>query len=167
MKRKSYVGSRLRRYILAILSVAGVAVSAYLTFEHYQLVPSVCLFHMKCDKVLASPYAQLWGVPIALIGLGMYALISLMVFASWRNPRWEHVIGLGIYGVSLSGIVFTGYLYYVEIFILKALCTWCMVSSVVLMSIFVVSVLDFVITGKKLTEMPAARRFRISDYVTW
>ena len=121
---------------ILFLSLAGMAISAYLTYAHYRHASTICLPGMDCDAVLSSPYAQIWGVPLSLLGLAMYAVITILGFFIWQGKgRRRELLGLGAYTVALSASLFSLYLYYLEIFEIQAFCTWCIVSSVIAFSL--------------------------------
>jgi uncharacterized membrane protein len=146
----------------------GVGISSYLTYVHYGSVTAVCPFNARCDVVLSSPYAQMWGVPLSLLGLLMYAVLTTMGFWLWRaQSRWERLIALGAYTVALSGTLFTGYLYYLEIFELHAFCSWCVASSVVIVGILALSLINFFAVTRRLEKRASARRFKLSRYIGW
>ena len=108
---------------LALVALAGLAVSSYLTVLHLQGVPPPC-GSGGCAKVQASGYAQLLGLPISLYGAGAFAAI----FAASIIPRaWAAAAALAI---AVASVVFTLYLKYVELFVIDALCRWCLVSAI-------------------------------------
>jgi uncharacterized membrane protein len=153
---------------LLVLGLIGMGISSYLTYVHYRSVTAVCPFNAKCDVVLSSPYAQMWGVPLSLLGLLMYAALTLMGFWLWRKQtEWWHLIALGTYAVALSGTLFTGYLYYLEIFELHAFCSWCIASSVVIVSILALSLINLFAVTRRAEKRASARRFRLSRYIGW
>ena len=133
------------RYIslsVVILGLCGMGISGYLTYGYLVDVSIGCPFNANCDLVQASPYAYMWDVPVPLLGLLMYAALTLMGFLLFlKKPEWENMLSLGIYAISLAGVIFTGYLYYLEIFVLHAFCSWCIVSSIVILSIFILSLI--------------------------
>ena len=134
---------RLISLSVLILGICGMGISGYLTYGYLVHVSIGCPFNANCDLVRASPYAYMWGVPVPLLGLLMYAALTLMGFLIFLNkPEWTNMLGLGIYGISLAGLIFTGYLYYLELFVLHAFCSWCIVSSIVILSIFILSLLS-------------------------
>ena len=127
---------------ITILGLCGLGVSGYLTYGYLLGASLGCPFNANCDLVQASPYAYLWGVPVPLLGLLMYAYLAFLSSLLFRRkPEWENTLILGIYGVSLIGVIFTAYLYYLEIFVLHAFCSWCIVSSVLILFIFILSVI--------------------------
>ncbi len=154
---------RLVRTAIFGLSVAGLGVSGYLTYVHYAVIEPLCVFNAKCDVVLASSFAQIWGVPLALLGLVMYAtVLAFSLMARRRDSAWQHLVALGLYGVTLTGMVFTVYLYYLEIFVIHAFCSWCVISSVILAGIFILAVINFTATGRNLRQTGPPRHFRIT-----
>ena len=156
------------RIAIPILGIVNIGISGYLTYVHYSLIKPVCVFNLECDEVLSSSYSAMWGVPLALFGLVMYVLLTVFGLLLWRkDSAWEHLIALGTYGVALAGIVFTGYLYYLEIFVLHAFCSWCIISSIVLACIFVISLVNFITTKRKLERSPHARPLKLSHFIGW
>jgi uncharacterized membrane protein len=167
-RRGAISSSLLPRIAVPVLALAGLGVSGYLTYVHYALIEPVCVFNAKCDEVLASPHAQMWGVPLALLGMVMYAVVIVLSLLLWRRESvWEHPIALGIYGVTLTGMVFTGYLYYLEISVLHAFCSWCVISSIILAIIFIISIINFVSKKRRLESAPHTRRLKLSDIIGW
>ena len=125
---------------VVILGLGGTGISGYLTYGYLANASIGCPFNAHCDLVQASPYAYMWGFPVPLLGLLMYGALTLMGFFLFlRKPEWENILGLVIYGISLAGVIFTLYLYYLEIFVLHAFCSWCIGSSIVILFIFILS----------------------------
>lgn len=125
---------------IVVLGLGGMGVSGYLTYGYIINTSIGCPFGADCDLVQASPYAYMWGFPVPLLGLLMYAALTLMGFFLFlRKSDWENILSLGVYGISLAGVIFTAYLYYLEIFVLHAFCSWCIVSSIVILFIFILS----------------------------
>jgi uncharacterized membrane protein len=104
---------------IPLLGFLGMGISTYLTYLHYASISAVCLPFMECDVVLSSPYSVMWGVPLSLLGIVMYAFITGLGF--WQlgqKNEGQSLAALLIYVTALSGILFTGYLYYLEIFVI-------------------------------------------------
>jgi uncharacterized membrane protein len=111
-------GHRLQ-IAIPVLSIFGMAISGYLTYLHYAIASAVCLPFMECDVVLSSPYSVMWGVPLSLFGIVVYAFITGLGFWQLRaKNEGRSLAALLIYVVALSGIIFTIYLYYLEIFVI-------------------------------------------------
>ncbi len=120
--------------IIAVLSVLGLIVSVYLTYLHFAESQAVfCSQGSDCDLVRQSSYSSLLGLPVA--AYGVLAYIVLLVFSVMtlpKNTKW-----LILYVVSLSGFVFSIYLTYLELFVIKAICPYCVVSAVIITIIFI------------------------------
>jgi uncharacterized membrane protein len=140
---------------ISALGIVGIGISGYLTYIHYLNLSSICLFSAHCDAVLTSQYAQMWGIPLSLFGMVMYAVLTVMGLSSlWANKERQGLIALGTYGVALSGILFTGYLYYLEIFVIHAFCTWCIFSSIEIFTILLLSIINLSNIGLRFREIP-------------
>ncbi len=113
----------------AILPALGIAVSAYLTAIHYDDGLLVCGLS-DCHMVQTSDYAELLGIPVALLGLGMYVAVLTLVVARWLRPALTVYATVSTFAIALAGVVFAAYLTYVELFVLEAICQWCVVSAV-------------------------------------
>jgi uncharacterized membrane protein len=123
------VSERSVRIVLAVLAVAGLCMSAYLTWVHLRGVAPVCLAGGGgCETVQSSRYAEILGVPVAALGLGGYAGLLLAALL-----RGEAGALLGLF-VTLVSVLFSAYLTYLELFVIYAICQWC-VSSAALMTV--------------------------------
>jgi uncharacterized membrane protein len=116
---------------IAGLALLGLAISAYLTWVHYAGIEPVCSGISDCERVQSSDYAELVGVPVALIGVLGYATI----LASLR-ARVE-VTAL----LSYLAVAFSGYLTWAELFQIDAICQWCVASALVTVAIAVLATL--------------------------
>jgi uncharacterized membrane protein len=113
-----------RRVLLAALAIVGLLISAYLSWVHYMGVAPVCVGGSGgCQSVQTSSYATIFGVPVAVIGLVGY---SALLLSAWL--RSELGIYLGFL-VSLVGTLFSAYLTYLEVFVIHAICEWCVASA--------------------------------------
>ena len=116
---------------IAGLALLGLAISAYLTWVHYAGIEPVCSGISDCERVQSSDYAELLGVPVALIGVVGYASI----LASLR-ARVEMTALL-----SYLAVAFSGYLTWAELFHIDAICQWCVASALVTVAIAVLATL--------------------------
>lgn len=113
-----------------LLAIGGLAVSAYLTLVHYRDDLLVCSVG-GCHTVQKSPYAELAGIPVALLGLGMYVVVLALVLARMARPAREDTITLVLFGLALAGTAFTIYLTYLELFVIDAICQWCVLFAII------------------------------------
>lgn len=126
---------RLLVKLIAGLAVAGLAIAGYLTYVHYAGVEPVCAAGSGgCHKVQNSQYAELAGIPVALLGLVGYALI--LVSLLWRSDAGKAAGAV----LALSGAGFSAYLTYREVVTLDAICQWCVASALVMTALAALTV---------------------------
>ncbi len=115
---------------MLVLSVIGVALASYLTYVHYAGITVACVQgHNECEAVQTSIYSKVAGVPVALMGLIGYVLITLtLLLRENENTRFATL------ALTLGGFAFSCYLTYREVFSLEKICEWC-VSSAILLTI--------------------------------
>jgi uncharacterized membrane protein len=119
------------RKALAGLALLGLAISAYLTWVHYAGVEPICTGVSDCERVQTSEYAELAGIPVAVVGLVGYAAL----FVSLRL-RVEVTVLLAYIAVG-----FSAYLTWAELFEIDAICQWCVASALVSVAIAVLATL--------------------------
>ena len=117
---------RRLRLIAIVLAVIGLGVAAYLTYVHYDGIEPVCGLGGDCEKVQTSEWADLAGVPVALLGLIGYASILVSLFVEREEALFAGAL------LSLAGFGFSAYLTYRELFSIDAICPWCVFSAVIM-----------------------------------
>jgi uncharacterized membrane protein len=124
------------RVVLLALAVLGGLISAYLTWTHFAGLTPICTGSGEgCQTVQSSRYASISGIPVALLGLIAYSGLILSTVL-WR----ETGIYLGFL-ISLVGTLFSAYLTYLEIFVIGALCQWCLASAAIMVAALVCATL--------------------------
>jgi uncharacterized membrane protein len=139
------VTDRRLRQVAIVLALIGLGVAAYLTYVHYEGVEPVCGLGGDCEKVQTSEWADLAGVPVALLGLIGYAAILATLFVE----REEALVAGAL--IALVGFGFSAYLTYRELFTIDAICPWCVASAVIL------TLLAIIMTAR-LLRAPADHR---------
>jgi uncharacterized membrane protein len=120
------LSDRSLRLLAAGVAAAGVAVAAYLTWAHYGSGSVVCPVGGGCETVQESEYAEIAGVPVAVLGLiGYVVLLALIV---WDAP----LARLAAATLALVGLLFSIYLLVVQAFVIEAFCVWCLANDVVI-----------------------------------
>lgn len=116
---------------IAGLALLGLAISIYLTYVHYAGIEPVCSSISNCERVQTSDYADLAGIPVAVLGIVGYAtiLVSLRMRAD--------VTAL----LSYLAVAFSAYLTWAELFKIDAICQWCVVSAIITLVIAVLATL--------------------------
>jgi uncharacterized membrane protein len=106
---------------IAGLALLGLAISAYLTYVHSAVIEPVCSGISDCERVQTSEYADLVGIPVAVLGIAGY----LAILVSLRT-RVE-VTAL----LSYLAVAFSAYLTWAELFKIDAICQWCVASALI------------------------------------
>lgn len=125
--------ARLRRAGVALAAV-GSAIAGYLTWVHYAHATPACVGGGACERVQSSQYAELAGVPVAAIGLAGYVAILATLLA----PRRRALLA-GAF-LALVGFGFSLYLTYLQLFVIDAVCQWCVASDGVMTALAVTTV---------------------------
>jgi uncharacterized membrane protein len=120
------------RFVIGALAVAGLLISAYLTWTHFLGVAPVCISGSGgCETVQSSRYAAIFGIPVA--ALGVVAYVGLLFSAVLLG---ETGVYLGFL-IALVGAFFSAYLTYLEVFVIGALCQWCLASAAIMVGALV------------------------------
>lgn len=124
-----------------LLALVGLSVAAYLAYVETQAATAVCGPVGDCNAVQQSPYARIAGVPIGLIGVIGYTLILAVWLWGRRGDdrAWTVLLGL-----TAIGVVFSIYLTYLELFVIQAVCLWCLSSAIISTLLFLAAVEIFV-----------------------
>lgn len=139
------------RLISVALAGLGLLDSAYLTIIKLANATAICADIGDCDTVNNSRYAEIGGIPIALLGAGAYLVMLLLLIWEPRLGENGDYARLGVFGIALAGTLYSFYLTYLEIAVLRAICPFCVLSAV---SITVLCILGLVrLVGD--TEIPA------------
>jgi uncharacterized membrane protein len=125
----------------AIAATLGLAISIYLTIEHYTTSTTLACPDtgvVNCVKVTTSPQSTIIGIPVAVLGLVFFAAMGILTLPRlWHERssavRWTRV---GLAGV---GVVTVIYLLYVELFVVDAICLWCTAVHVLTIALFVLT----------------------------
>ncbi len=117
----------------AVLSSLGIVVSGYLASKRLLGGSLACTRWAQCDEVNNSIYAKIHGIPVSFIGLAGYLLLLLLAVAALRSDG--HVrrrMLLLCLLCSLGGVGFSIYLTYIEVYVIEALCSWCVASAIII-----------------------------------
>jgi uncharacterized membrane protein len=131
------------RMTAALLSLIGLFISAYLYLYKLGKIGNLACGTGGCETVQLSPWSRVAGVDVALIGVLGYAGLLFLSLAALRpglaGRRWPATLLAGLAGI---GVLFTGYLTYLELFVIHAICRWCVASGFVILAIFAAALLD-------------------------
>ena len=127
------MSERPLRLAIAGLALVGAAVASYLIYTRYSGTRLICATG-GCETVQRSRYAELVGVPVAVLGLLLYLL--LLTTAAARSS------GAAVAGATLAlgGALFAGYLLVIQLTVIHAVCQWCVVSDVLVLALAALTV---------------------------
>jgi uncharacterized membrane protein len=120
------VSDRTLRTALVAVAVAGLLLSTYLTWVRFDESALVCATGGGCETVQQSRHAELAGVPVAILGLVFYA--AVLVLAVWDSATARTLCA----ALAIGGLGFSGYLVALQLFVIDAVCVWCLVNDLVL-----------------------------------
>lgn len=125
------IGRVTYRGISAVLAVIGVGVAGYLTYIHYNMSVLICTPGGGCDTVQNSRYAAIGAVPVAVLGLLMYlGLLALGFIRRTQRDLYEPA-SMAAFAIALGGVAYAAYLTYLEIYVIHAICEWCVSSAII------------------------------------
>jgi len=118
-------------WLIPLIIVFGIGVAGYLSYVEVQSVAAMCGPIGDCNAVQSSPYARLFGIlPVGLLGLLGYLGLLAAWLARKYLPRWEKIAALAFLGMAIFATLFSIYLTFLEIQVIKAVCAWCLTSAV-------------------------------------
>src|SRR5687767_13578321 len=139
--------------LAALVALAGLFVATYLTLYKLGVIGTMACAVGSCETVQLSRWATLLGLPVAAWGVAYYALVFALTLAGVVHERLAESRGLALALVLLTGwgLIFSLWLTYLELFVINAICQWCVVSAVIAAALFVICWLDW-------------REFRVSSF---
>jgi len=121
----SAAGAARLRWAAIAVALAGIGVAGYLTWVHYGDLEPFCVGGGGgCERVQSSEQSELLGIPVAVLGLANYLLIATCLIAGGERTRALAT------ALALAGFGFSVYLTYVELFVIDAICQWCIANAV-------------------------------------
>ena len=130
--------------IVATLSLVGIFVALYLLLYKLGMIGNLSCSVGSCETVNSSKWATFLGLPVAGWGVAWYVAMFVLALVSTGSRFTESlVVSTVLLGVATSGLIFSLYLTYLELFVIDAICQWCVVSAVIVTIIFFVTVADF------------------------
>lgn len=131
------------RMSAALLSLLGLFLSAYLYLYKIGRIGTLACGTAGCEAVQQSSWSRFAGIEVSLIGLAGYASLLAVSLAALRPglaaQRWPAMLLATLAGI---GVAFTAYLTYLELFVIHALCRWCLASAAIIATILMVTLLD-------------------------
>ena len=129
--------------LAALVALAGLFVALYLMMYKLGYIGTLVCSVGSCEVVQTSKWATLLGFPVATWGVAYYFAV-LAVALIGLGPKLADSIGLSrlLAGMTATGVLFSLWLTYLELFVIEAICQWCVVSAVLATVLFVIALLD-------------------------
>ena len=128
------MSDRALRIAVGGLAALGVAIAAYLAYTRITDTTIACTTG-GCEVVQTSEYAELFGIPVVVLGLGAYVFLLCTALFTIELARVAGAVA------AVSGALFAGYLLVAQLFVIDAVCQWCVASDVVMALLAVACVL--------------------------
>lgn len=129
------------KWTSVVLAAAGLVDALYLTWLKLTGATAACSNIGDCDTVNNSVYADIYGIPIALIGALGYLLVIGALALEGRFDGWQDNARLAVFGLTLVGTLYSAYLTYLEVAVLRAICPYCVVSAILMALLFGIAIL--------------------------
>ena len=129
---------------VATLSLVGIFVALYLLLYKLGIIGNLSCSVGSCETVNSSKWASFLGLPVAGWGVAWYVAMFVLALVSTGSRFAESsVVSTVLLGVAATGLVFSLYLTYLELFVIDAICQWCVVSAIIVTIIFFFCVADY------------------------
>lgn len=125
-------------WAIIIVSFLGFLDASYLTIAHYTGSQLNCSIIKGCDQVTTSSYSEIFGIPVALLGM-FYYLTVLLLTLFYFDSKNQTILKL-IFPLTCLGLIASAWFMYAQIFIIKALCQYCIVSAITSTTLFILGI---------------------------
>jgi uncharacterized membrane protein len=130
--------------LAALLALAGLFVATYLALYKLGVVGTMSCSVGSCETVQLSRWATLLGLPVAVWGVGYYALVFTLALVGVHGRLIEsRGLALALMLLTAWGLIFSAWLTYLELFVINAICQWCVVSAVIAGVLFLICFMDW------------------------
>jgi uncharacterized membrane protein len=126
------MSDRALRAGVVLVALAGIGVAGYLTYVHYRPAALLCTAGGGCETVQESDYAELLGIPVALLGLLGY--VAVLALVAWDSALARTLAA----AIALTAVGFVVYLIVLQAFVIDAWCVWCLVNDLVVVPLLAV-----------------------------
>lgn len=123
-----------RQATLVILNLIAIPVTGYLTYMHFDEEASdFCNFgaSFDCDIVNKSPWSELFGIPVAILGLITYMILLFFAIRGLCKDQSKLIPYLTLF--VAGGVAFSLYLTYIEAFVLETFCIFCVIQQIIIL----------------------------------
>jgi len=153
--------------LAALVALAGLFVASYLSLYKLGIIGTLACSVGSCETVQLSKWANLFGMPVAVWGIGFYVAVLVLSLVGLSatfadSPRLSQLL----VGMTGFGVLFSAWLTWLELYVIHAICTYCVISAILVTILFVISLLD--LRDVKAMEddalAAAAAQLRVTGY---
>ncbi len=142
------MSARMRVLLVPVLAMAGLLDATYLAVLHLLGEIPPCGAYRGCEAVNTSLYSELFGIPVAALGAMLYAAILGLALPQKEAEGTGRIRrSLMLYAITLAGALSMGYLTAVELFVLHAICYWCIALALITFALLAIVVRDVWVRG--------------------
>lgn len=116
---------------ILVLSLAGIFIAGYLVYKHAKKQPLVCPIGDSCTQVTESRWSETFGIRNDTMGLAFYIAVFLSGIALFLSPSFNALFFTYFPYIEGAAVLFSAYLIYIQGFIIKNWCFWCMASAII------------------------------------
>ena len=130
------------RIVSLALVIIGLFISGYLSYVKLTEVPMICVANsdvFNCEVVQNSIYSRIAGIPIAWFGFATYIILFTILLVEKRSAFLQEYSAILVFGITLFAFLYSVYLVYLQFFVLKALCPWCLGHETTMTILFIIS----------------------------
>lgn len=133
----------LKNWLVPVLALAGLGVAAYLAYIEISHAEAICGPVGNCNQVQSSAYASIFGVPVAVLGLINYGGVILLWMGNRQNKNtlFKSLSAVMFLALTIFGVVFSIYLTWAELFLINAVCAWCLTSAIITVALMLIALL--------------------------
>ncbi|MBI9048373.1 MAG: vitamin K epoxide reductase family protein [Anaerolineaceae bacterium] len=128
--------------VALLLSILGLIDAIYLALIKFLNKPEMCLEGVgDCWSVNLSPYSSIYGIPVSVLGALAYITIIFLLLIEQKRPEFKDIIIKLTFGITTIGFLFSLYLTYLELYVIHAICPFCVVSAILMTILFIVYII--------------------------
>jgi len=128
-------------WVSFVLACLGALDAVYLLIYKLTNNNAMCLGNGGCHDVNFSAYSEIGGIPVSVFGIAAFVLIVGILLMEPRMKSMAENGPLAIFGISLAGVAFSAYLTWLEIYVIHAICPFCVASAVLITLIFILAII--------------------------
>ena len=132
-----------KRQLVALLALLGLLIAIYLTLYKTGAIAALACSVGSCETVQMSRWATFLGLPVAAWGIVFYvALLGVALSGLQGSLADSRAVSVALVAVTGWGVLFSAWLTYLELFVIHAICQWCVVSAILVTIAFLIAWLD-------------------------